>query len=224
MLDRARPVAGGRSDAAPRVGIVDDIGYLSEAVFQDDAVASAVDQVRADGALYFAAAGNAGNQDDGTAGVWEGDFQPGPVFQGGIAHDYGGGDITNEIVAPSPLFFTLHWADPLGGSANDYDLFLTDPSGTTVLGLAARVNITGAEAANDTLRINALAGDDVVEASGLLAAALALVASGGAGNDILIGGEGNDVLIGDDGDDVLLGGPGLDVLDGGPGDDIEIQG
>ena len=35
-----------------------------------------------------------------------------------------------------------------------------------VFGLAAIVNITGAEAANDRLTINALAGDDVVEASG----------------------------------------------------------
>ena len=37
----------------------------------------------------------------------------------------------------------------------------------TVLGLPAQVNITGVEPANDTLRINALNGDDVVEASGL---------------------------------------------------------
>jgi hypothetical protein len=40
----------------------------------------------------------------------------------------------------------------------------TDGSGVTTTGLAARVNITGAEAANDRLTVNALAGDDVVEA------------------------------------------------------------
>jgi Ca2+-binding RTX toxin-like protein len=92
------------------------------------------------------------------------------------------------------------------------------------LGLAAQVNISGAEPTNDRLVINALAGDDVVEASGLAASAIQLTADGGADDDVLIGGDGNDVLLGGDGDDVLLGGPGVDVLDGGAGDNIVIQG
>ena len=92
-----------------------------------------------------------------------------------------------------------------------------------MLGLAAQVNITGAEAANDRLTINALAGDDVVEASGLAAGAIQLTADGGDGNDVLIGGDGNDMLLGGAGDDVLIGGPGTDILDGGAGDDIVIQ-
>ena len=83
-----------------------------------------------------------------------------------------------------------------------------DASGVSVLGLAARVNITGAEAANDRLTVNALAGDDVVEASGLAAGAIQLTADGGDGDDVLIGGDGDDTLIGGDGDDVLIGGPG----------------
>ena len=86
------------------------------------------------------------------------------------------------------------------------------------------MNITGAEAANDRLTVNALAGDDVVEASGLAAGAIQLTADGGDGDDVLVGGDGNDVLLGGDGDDVLIGGPGIDVLDGGPGDDVVIQG
>ena len=86
-----------------------------------------------------------------------------------------------------------------------------------------RSNITGAEAANDRLTVNALAGDDVVEASGLSAGAIQLTANGGADDDVLVGGDGNDVLSGGDGDDVLIGGPGTDILDGGDGDDIEIQ-
>ena len=85
------------------------------------------------------------------------------------------------------------------------------------------MNITGAEAANDRLTVNALAGDDVVEASGLAAGAIQLTADGGAGNDVLVGGDGADVLLGGDGDDVLVGGPGLDVLDGGAGDNVVIQ-
>jgi Ca2+-binding RTX toxin-like protein len=84
--------------------------------------------------------------------------------------------------------------------------------------------MTGAEAALDRVVVNALAGDDVVEASGLAAGAIQLVADGWEGNDVLVGGAGADVLIGGEGDDVLVGGPGIDVIDGGPGDDVEIQG
>ena len=71
--------------------------------------------------------------------------------------------------------------------------------------------------------VQALAGDDVVEASGLAAGAIRLTADGGDGNDVLIGSAGNDTLRGGTGDDVLIGGAGLDILDGGPGDNILIQ-
>jgi Ca2+-binding RTX toxin-like protein len=110
-----------------------------------------------------------------------------------------------------------------GTSGDDVMQAFGDASGTSVLGLAARVNITGAEAANDRLVMNAFAGDDVLEASGLSATALLLTLDGGDGNDVLIGGAGNDTLIGGAGDDVLIGGPGTDVLNGAPGDDILIQ-
>ena len=86
-----------------------------------------------------------------------------------------------------------------------------------------RSTSTGAESSNDRLTVNPLAGDDVVDASGLAAAAIRLTADGGDGDDVLLGGDGDDVLLGGDGDDVLLGGPGIDVIDGGPGDDVEIQ-
>jgi len=119
--------------------IVDDVGYFAEAVFQDDDVAAAVDQVVADGALYFSAAGNSGNLDDGTAGVWEGDFVAGPSFHGHPAHDYGGGDITNAVTVASPYVYTLHWSDPLGASANDYDLFLVNKTGNFIV--AASTNM-----------------------------------------------------------------------------------
>jgi Ca2+-binding RTX toxin-like protein len=98
-----------------------------------------------------------------------------------------------------------------------------DASGVAVVGLAAQVNITGAEAANDRLTINTLDGDDVLDASGIAVGAIGLTADGGDGDDVLIGGTGNDTLNGGAGDDVLIGGPGLDVLDGGPGANIVIQ-
>ena len=80
-----------------------------------------------------------------------------------------------------------------------------------VAGLPATVDVIDAEPANDTLTIDALAGDDVVDASGLAATAIGLVIDGGAGDDVLIGGAGNDRLFGRDGDDVLIGGPGVDA-------------
>ena len=85
------------------------------------------------------------------------------------------------------------------------------------------MHITGAEAANDRLIVNALGGDDVVDASGLAAGAIQLTADGGDGDDVLIGGAGNDTLLGGAGDDVLIGGLGQDILDGGPGNNLLIQ-
>jgi Ca2+-binding RTX toxin-like protein len=110
-----------------------------------------------------------------------------------------------------------------GTDGDDVIVVTGDASGTSVFGLPAQINITGAEPANDRLTVNALAGDDVVEASGLAATAIALTANGGANDDILIGGEGNDTLLGGDGDDVLIGGLGADLLDGGLGSNVLIQ-
>jgi RTX calcium-binding nonapeptide repeat (4 copies) len=90
-------------------------------------------------------------------------------------------------------------------------------------GLHSKVTITGAEPANDRLTVNAAGGDDVVEANGLAADAIALTENGGQGADVLVGGAGNDILNGDAGDDVLTGGPGQDQLDGGTGNNILIQ-
>jgi Ca2+-binding RTX toxin-like protein len=92
-----------------------------------------------------------------------------------------------------------------------------------VAGLAAKVKITNSEPANDTLTIDALAGNDVADASRLKSSSIELTVDGGAGDDVLIGGGGDDTLLGRDGDDVLRGGPGEDDLDGGPGNNILIQ-
>ncbi|HEX7312065.1 MAG TPA: hypothetical protein VF232_12900, partial [Gaiellaceae bacterium] len=114
-------------------------------------------------------------------------------------------------------------ADNVIVNGTDGDDVIQVAAGVSVLGLAARVNIVDAEAANDRLTVQALAGDDVSEASGLTAAAIRLTEDGGDGDDVLIGGAGDDTLLGGAGDDVLLGGPGIDALDGGPGDNIVIQ-
>ena len=144
-----------------------------------------------------------------------------------VVHDLSGTDVTevNVNLAAAggagdgqPDSVTVQ-----GTNGDDVALVVGDASGVAVLGLAAQINITGAEAANDRLIIQALDGDDVVEASGLAAGAMLLTEDGGNGDDVLIGGSGNDTLLGGAGDDVLIGGPGIDILDGGTGDNILIQ-
>jgi Ca2+-binding RTX toxin-like protein len=90
-------------------------------------------------------------------------------------------------------------------------------------GLPATVSVSGASAATDRLTVNALAGDDVIDASGVPAGTALVTLDGGADDDVLIGGAGGDVLLGGEGDDVLIGGPGNDTIDGGPGDNVVVD-
>ena len=90
-------------------------------------------------------------------------------------------------------------------------------------GPSALVSVSGGIAGSDRLTVNALAGDDVVDASGVAAGAMLLTLDGGDGDDVLLGGAGDDTLLGGAGDDVLIGGPGNDTLDGGPGSNIVID-
>ena len=111
--------------------IVDDVYFLREAAFQDGIVAQAVNAAVADGCVVISAGGNGGNKNDGTSGVWEGDYAAGsslPVngVSVGVLHDFGGGVVKNRIAQDSPFAYVLQWADPLGASTNDYDLFLVD--------------------------------------------------------------------------------------------------
>ena len=122
--------------------IVDDVFYPEEPTFQDGIVAQAVNSVIADGGFYFSAAGNSGNINDGTSGVWEGDFSPMPAtppLSGNEVHDFGSGIYYNTVAFDTPFLFTLQWSDPIGGSANDYDLYLLDPSRSAVW--AASTNV-----------------------------------------------------------------------------------
>jgi hypothetical protein len=117
--------------------IIDDVLYLTEAVFQDGIIAQAVDQVVDADAVYFSAAGNSGNLTFDESGVWEGDYSPTalPVPLVGMAisaHDFGNGP-SNEITMDPPSLVTLQWADPQDGATNDLDLFLLDAAQANVL-------------------------------------------------------------------------------------------
>ena len=122
--------------------IVDDIGYFVEATLQDGIIAQGVNAATAEGCYFFSAAGNDGNLNDGTSRVWEGDYAAGTplIVDGstvGVRHDFGGGEEENPVQGRLlPLYpqlfqgrVVLQWADPLGASANDYDLFIVGANG-----------------------------------------------------------------------------------------------
>ena len=157
--------------------IIDDVGYFSETPFQKGQapsvvsdtnggiVTQAVVDVTAAGALYFSSAANSGSKDKSTSGTWEGDFADGgavasPIGGTGNVHDFGGGQ-AYDVLTAGGFGITLHWSDPLGGSANDYDLFLLNSTGTAVRASSTNVQdgtqdpfeITGAESANDRIVI-----------------------------------------------------------------------
>ncbi len=133
--------------------IIDDISFFTESPFQNGqatniisgtsggAVIQAVNDVTIGsqaGALYFSSAANSGNKNDGTSGVWEGNYvDAGPAFGvltgAGNLHNFGG-SVGNAITSGSGSQVTLKWSDPLGGSGNDYDIFVLDSSGTFIVG------------------------------------------------------------------------------------------
>ncbi len=119
--------------------IVDDVSYFDESPFQDTQVAQAVNDVTAAGVLYFSSAGNSGNATDGTSGYYEGDFRASSSKITGVTgtpHDFDPSTTTQNFDALSagslgkPV--TLFWSDPWGKSANDYDLFILNSSGSVV--------------------------------------------------------------------------------------------
>ncbi len=123
--------------------IVDDAIYPIEPAFQDGIVAQAINAAVADDCVYFSMAGNGGNLSSYSgrrAGVWEGDYAAGSalVVSGetvGVRHDFDSGPgvaVENPVTRDSEHEFVLQWADPLGASANDYDLFLVDNNGNVL--------------------------------------------------------------------------------------------
>ena len=113
----------------------------------------------------------------------------------------------------------------INGTGGDdvIQMFIDENGSLVVTGLSSTIVIEHFEAANDTIQILGLGGNDVIDASGLGANGPKLLFDGGAGDDILLGSDRDDTLLGGEGDDVLIGNGGIDIVDGGLGDDIEIQ-
>ena len=114
--------------------ILDDVSYYDEPVFQDGTIAQAVNTVTAGGVLYFSAASNDGNEQDGTSGAWEGNFVDGGAAPLGLAtrvHLFGSSTLNLLTQDGGPI--TLQWSDAFGQSGNDYDLYVLNASGTQVV-------------------------------------------------------------------------------------------
>jgi len=72
--------------------------------------------------------------------------------------------------------------------------------------------------------VNGNAGDDIINATSVVAGVATFTLAGGAGDDVLLAGRGGMTLSGGAGDDILVGGSGDDVLHAGTGNDILIGG
>jgi hypothetical protein len=102
-----------------------------------------------------------------------------------------------------------------GTNGNDAIVMAANAGAVDVTGLASAVKIEHSEAANDSLAVNALSGNDSVNGGIGLAALIKVSVDGGAGDDTINGG---------DGSELLLGGPGNDAIDGNRGDDTGFLG
>jgi len=146
--------------------IVDDVGFGFSTPFQDGVAARAVSEVIADGAIYFSSAGNEGNKNDETASAWEGDFQD--AVANGIHFHLFGGAAYNTVTRTSTVanYGFLSWADPLGQSTNDYDLFVFDQTGTNLLNAANNPQASDADPIEAVAKLQPGSRIVIVRASG----------------------------------------------------------
>lgn len=132
--------------------IIDDIFYFIESglhegqpasVLSSDGIAEitqAVNDVTADGALYFSSAGNSGGVTQNSAGAWEGDFAsagtltiPGAPAPSDILDFDPSPAVSSSNGVTAASVPVMHWSDPIGASANDYDFFVLNSGLTAVV-------------------------------------------------------------------------------------------
>lgn len=130
--------------------INDDVIYFAEPMFQDGAIAQAVDSVKAMGVAYFS---SAGNQDDQSyEAVYSDSGVPGN-FLGGTRHDFDPGPSVDSLMQVSipgntRVIFSFQWDQPAfsvsgtPGSASDIDIVLYSTTGEA-LAAGSRNNLGG---------------------------------------------------------------------------------
>lgn len=107
-----------------------------------------------------------------------------------------------------------------GQDADELAVTSIAPGSVRVASAARLLAIDGARPGDDILELNGRAGADRIDASGLAADTISLLAAGGDGNDVLLGGAGADRMTGGAGADRLDGGAGDDFLVGALGNDL----
>ena len=151
--------------------IVDDVSFFDEGAFQEGPIAQEVTTyVNNNGGLYFSSAANSGSLDAGTSGTWEGDFVQGGNVGGVIAgsgetgkyHNFAAGQHYDVLtVGGGGQIISLKWSDPLGASANDYDIFATNSTETTIKGFSADTQ-NGTTDPFEIFQYNATPGDHII--------------------------------------------------------------
>ena len=137
-----------------------------------------------------------------------------------VVNDLSGTDITKVEI---DLAGTIGVADVVTAYAtNGNNVISVVGAGTSVsvLGLAAQINVSNSEGANDSLVINGLGGNDSITATTLPAGVMKLTLDGGAGSDTILGSQGADTLIGGADNDFVFGDNGNDLAQLGSGDDV----
>ncbi|MEX2141296.1 MAG: S8 family serine peptidase [Pirellulales bacterium] len=109
--------------------IVDDLQFFNEEAFSDGIVAQAASNAIAEGVTFVTAAGNRANRH------YQGQFSN----DGAGIHDFKVGaqldNILNvNVAAGGQVEAWLHWSDPLGTSANDYNIWFIDLTTHATLG------------------------------------------------------------------------------------------
>lgn len=128
--------------------INDDVIYFAEPMFQDGAIAQAIDSVKAMGVAYFSAAGNQADQS------YEATFVNSGVAgytSGSTRHDFNAGGATDSLMQVSippntQVIFVLQWQDPFysvsgaPGAGTDMDMILYSSKGQAQAGgIAANI-------------------------------------------------------------------------------------
>jgi Ca2+-binding RTX toxin-like protein len=141
-----------------------------------------------------------------------------------VVHDLSGTDVNEvnvSLASPVSPITGDGAADrvTVEGTVNADSIAVASANGTiSVSGLAAKVNVSGAEATNDTLVVAAGAGNDTIDASKLAADQIQLEILGGDGNDKITGSAGSDLIVGGRGDDAASMGAGDDTFVWNPGE------
>jgi Ca2+-binding RTX toxin-like protein len=127
------------------------------------------------------------------------------VIAGGAAAAPPASTTVAAAAVPQSQYDGTSGDDRISASVSDGKLHIT--------GLAAPVSIDNAATAG-TITLNGLAGDDVIDASGISSPTMQFILNGGDGNDLLHGGQGNDLLTGGAGADrfAFSGNNGTDTI------------